>query len=421
MEDFKLEATKKPSNSKGILSIICCVIALVCVGVVYIWSVMKGAAMEYYLWEEGPVNLISNFMLFGFCIGSFVGGFINDKISSKITAIIGIIMFGFGFYLSSLIKPGSSIILFYITYCALSGIGSGFTFSAGLSCVQKWLPHRRGLASGLGTAGFALGSVIFGPVISAMLKSMNLSNALRILAISTLVVGIIACLLMKMPSKEYLDSLPKIEAKATSIASSKDYTFVEAIKTPTYWVFILSIFFYNATWNMLTPLIKGLGVDRGLPDAVAVVCVSLTGIFNACGRFSMSALSDKIGRMAAYKVLAIGTALFSALLTFVPGGVYFAVVLLTAFFFGGPAAVNPATCTDLFGQKYSATNYGCTLLALGFSSIAFGELSNVLHRATDSYTATFIVGCVTALITLVLYFILAKMIKNKNLAEQKEA
>ena len=415
-----METVKKTTFSKGLVSKICCVIALICVGVVYIWSVMKGAAMEYYLWDEGPVNLISNFMLFGFCIGSFIGGFINDKISSKKTAIIGIVMFSVGFFLSSLIAPGAPIVLFYITYCALSGIGSGFTFSAALSCLQKWMPHKRGLASGLGAAGFALGAVIFGPVISAMLNTMSLAAALRILAIATFVVGMIACLLIMMPSKEYLDSLPKPEVKATSIASSKDYTFAEAIKTPLYWVFILSIFFYNATWNMLTPLIKGIGMDRGLSEAVAITCVSLTGLFNACGRFSMSALSDKIGRMTTFKILAIGTAVFAGLLTFVPGGVYFAVVLLTAFFFGGPAAVNPATCTDLFGQKYSATNYGCTLLALGVSSVVFGSISNALYAATGTYTATFIVGGVSALITLVLYIILTKMIKNKNAKEAKE-
>ncbi len=409
-----METTQKSTFSTGLVSKICCVIALICVGVVYIWSVMKGAAMEYYAWEEGPVNLISNFMLFGFCIGSFVGGFINDKINSKKTAIIGIVMFSVGFFLSSIITSGASIVLFYITYCAISGLGSGFTFSAALSCLQKWMPHKRGLASGLGAAGFALGAVIFGPVISAMLKSMNLAAALKILAVATFVVGMIACLLIKMPSKEYLDSLPKAQAQASSIATTKDYTFAEAIKTPIYWIFILSIFFYNATWNMLTPLIKGLGMQRGLSEALAVTCVSLTGIFNACGRFSMSALSDKIGRMTTFKILAIGTAVFATLLIFVPGGVYFAIVLLTAFFFGGPAAVNPATCTDLFGQKYSATNYGCTLLALGVSSITFGTISNALYAATGTYTATFIVGGVSALITLVLYFILTKMIKNKK-------
>ena len=111
-----METAKKTTYSKGLVSKICCVIALICVGVVYIWSVMKGAAMEYYLWDEGPVNLISNFMLFGFCIGSFIGGFINDKISSKKTAIIGIVMFSVGFFLSSLITPGAPIILFYLSY-----------------------------------------------------------------------------------------------------------------------------------------------------------------------------------------------------------------------------------------------------------------------------------------------------------------
>lgn len=420
-----MEATNKQTFSKGLVSKICCIIAMICVGVVYIWSVMKMDTMTYFGWEEGAVNLISNLMLFGFCIGSFIGGIINDKISSKKTSIIGIILFCLGFFLSSLIKPGASIALFYVTYCAVSGLGTGFTFSAALSCLQKWMPHRRGLASGMATAAFGLGAVIFSPIISAMLKTMPIVNALRILAIAIFIVGMIACLLIRMPSKEYLESLPKPVVKATSIVAAKDYTFKEAIKTLPFWLLVLSIFLYNATWNMLTPLIKGLGMQRGLTDSAAVLCVSLTGAFNAGGRLIMSAVSDKIGRINTFYILAGATTVLAILLTFVGGGAYFGFVLLTAFAFGGPASVNPATCTDLFGQKYSATTYGATLIVLGLSSIAFGSLSNVLYAATGNYTATFIVGAVTAAITIVIYFLISRILKKQKAAseaaQQKEA
>ena len=44
--------------------------------------------------------------------------------------------------------------LIYLTYCIMGGLGSGFAYSACLSCIQKWLPHRRGFASGIACAAF---------------------------------------------------------------------------------------------------------------------------------------------------------------------------------------------------------------------------------------------------------------------------
>ncbi len=419
IQEEKTLATAKTSFSNGLVSKICCLIAMICVGVVYIWSVMKAASMEYFGWEEGAVNLIASFMLLGFCIGSFIGGILNDKIGSKKTSIFGIILFCLGFFLSSLLPPNASIILFYITYCVLAGFGTGFTFSAALSLLQKWMPHKRGLASGMGTAAFGLGAVIFSPVISGMLQNMTIVETLRILAIAVFVVGMIACLLIRLPSGEYLNSLPKPAQTAASIVSAKEYTFAEAIKTLPFWCLVLGLFFYNSTWNMLTPLVKGLGMQRGLSDAAAVLCVSLTGACNAAGRLIMSAVSDKIGRMKTFYILSLATAILAVLLIFVGGGAYFAVAILTAFAFGGPASVNPATCSDLFGQKNFATIYGSMLIVLGLSSIVFNAVSNALYAATGTYTLTFIVGAATAVFTLLVYIYISKYLKKRRQQESE--
>ena len=403
------------------LTVVGCLVCMLCVGVIYCWSALRQDTISFFEWEPSAVTLVASFMLFAFCVGNFAGGALNDRIGPKKVSIIGVICFGVGVFLASCVPQGSSIWLFYLTYSILGGIGVGITYGAILACIQKWFPHRRGFATGIATAAFGFGTVAFSLVIGAMLKGgMVVPNVLRILSPILLVVGLVSCLVITEPDAEYIAALPKPAPKKNAITAARDMKFGEAIKTVPFWCLLLNIFFYNATWNMLNPIIRDLGIQqRGLTAEMATVCLSLTGVFNAAGRFSMSALSDKLGRVNTVIMLCVVTIVCAVLLTFVGGPAYFAVVLVTAFAFGGPSAVNPATSTDIFGAKYSGTNYGVIMLSLGFSSIIFNSIANALNKSTGGYTATFIMGAITALITIGLMLVVGHYVKKSKKENSK--
>lgn len=394
-----------------IIPILGCLIAQLCVGILYVWSVLKPAAISFHGWDAGAVNLVASFMLFAFCVGNLAGGALNDKIGPQKVCFLGMILFGGGILLSSFIPAGASIVLFYISYCIIGGLGSGLTYGAVISGIQKWFPHRRGFATGLGASTFGLATVVFSPIIGKMLGSMSMNTTLRILSIVFLVLGILASLFIKLPSAEYLAGLPVPAPKKSSIAT-RDMPLSQAARTVPFWCLFLGIFFYNGTWNLVTPLIKGLGVERGLSEAMAITCVSLTGLTNAAGRLIMSSLSDKLGRINTMHLLSVMTAVLALLLIFVGGGAYFVVILLTAFAYGGPAAINPATTTDFFGPKNSGANYGVIMLALGLSSIFFNAISNAMYAATGAYTLTFIMAAASAVATIVVFLIISHCLKN---------
>ena len=96
-----------------------------------------------------------------------------------------------------------------ITYCVLGGLGSGFAYGACISCVQKWMPHKRGFASGLAVSAFAFSTVIFAPV-SRWLMKLFTDNATGIVDFKPVflllggcffIFGIIGCLLVRLPDK----------------------------------------------------------------------------------------------------------------------------------------------------------------------------------------------------------------------------
>ena len=95
-----------------VLPIAGCLVAQLCVGILYVWSVLKPAAISYYGWEEGSVNLVASFMLFAFCLGNLLGGALNDKVGPMKVCLLGMVLFGGGILLSSFIPAGASIVLF---------------------------------------------------------------------------------------------------------------------------------------------------------------------------------------------------------------------------------------------------------------------------------------------------------------------
>lgn len=409
---------KKQSST---VPIIACLVVMVCIGIIYAWSALRARTMQYFGWDATAATLVASFMLFAFCVGNFVGGALNDRIGPKTVGFIGVGMFGVGVLLSSFIpssmNPNTSVILFYITFGVIGGLGVGIGYGAILACMQKWLPHRRGFATGLAAGSFGFSTFVFSFVIKAMLGSMAVNTTLMLLAIIFLVIGIIACVFIRLPDEEYLASLPKIAPAKNATVSRENLTLGQAMKTLPFWCLFLSIFFYNGTWNMLNPIIKDLAVnERGLSDGLATLLLSLTGLANAAGRLIMSSASDKLGRIPTCQILSVVTIICALLLMFVPGIGYFIVVLLTAFAFGGPAAINPATSTDFFGPKYAGTNYGIIMMSLGFSSIIFNAIAGKLD-ALGMNQWRFIMGAITAVINIVIFVIIDRSLRKKRAAQ----
>lgn len=404
----------KMKNKKMLPAIIGCLIVQLCVGILYLWSAFKGNIVAAYGWERGAANMVSSYMLFAFVFGNLIGGFINDRKGPKLTCVLGVALFTVGVALSSMAK---NVVVFDITYAIMAGLGSGFAYGACISCIQKWLPHKRGLASGLACSAFGLSTVIFTPVSNWLMELnrgadgiVNFVPVFLTLAVVFAVLGFVACVFISLPDEKYISSLNL--PKAT--VSAQNFSLRQAIKTPAFWALFLSIFFINGTWNLCVPLIKDLGMERGLAETMAIACVSFTGITNAAGRLIMATISDKLGRTNTMYVLCGLTLLGAILMTFITGYGYFATIAIIAFAYGGPSALNAALSTDLFGPKNSGTNYGVAMLALGFSSIFFNFLSaNVLHATIENVTSTFIMGAITAVIPVILMKYLDSYLKKR--------
>lgn len=393
--------------AKKIVTVCACILLQMCVGILYLWSVFRAPVTEYFGWNGSAANLVSSFMVFGFVAGNLFGGMVRDKIGSRITALIGAFLFAFGIFLSSFLNS-ATIGWIYLTYSAISGVGCGFAYAAVLVCLQKWFPKRRGFASGIAVAAFGVSTVIFTPVIEAFLKNFNVAETFRYLSFIFMGVGIAAA--------AFIFAAEEGEKKL----ENKFLTPRQAVKTGGFWCIALSCFFINAAWNIALPLLKDLGLSRGLSSAAVGVTVAVVGVGNALGRFSMASLSDKLGRANTVIMLAVLTAVCSVALIWAGGYFYTVIIVLTAFAYGGPSAIFPPMTTDLCGAKYAGTNYGMAMLGLGFSAVCFTAVSNALYAASGTYAWSFAVAAVSAVIPIGLMFLYKHLDKKRAVETEKE-
>ncbi len=81
------------------------------------------------------------------------------------------------------------------------GLGMGFLFVASVGVVPQWFSKRRSFANAIGTAGSGIGGLIYSLGTNAMIQSIGLGWAFRVLAIVACVVNTICTILIRDRNK----------------------------------------------------------------------------------------------------------------------------------------------------------------------------------------------------------------------------
>ncbi|KAL9127288.1 MAG: hypothetical protein Q9217_003803 [Psora testacea] len=77
------------------------------------------------------------------------------------------------------------------------GFGMGFLFVGSVGVVPQWFNKRRSLANGIGTAGSGLGGMMYSLATNAMIESLGVEWAFRILGIICCAVNFVCAMLMR--------------------------------------------------------------------------------------------------------------------------------------------------------------------------------------------------------------------------------
>ena len=394
-----------------IIPVIACLVTMLCIGIVYMWSVFQKPAIDYYGWPDTAVTMVSSVTLFMFVAGIFAGGVLVDRIGPKLVVMTAGIMFFAGLMLTSFLSAKTPWLI-YLTYGVLGGAGVGFAYSGAINCIQKWLPHRRGFATGICVCAFGLSIVIFAPVTKNLLD-IGVPFTFRMLAIILGLIVFAMSFFFKTPPKGYAEKLG-----VKIVQDTGSYSLAESLRDPRFWFMCSSLFFGTAAYMIINPRVVTLAILRDIPELQRTITVQLLGISSALSRLILPTLSDKISRSKTIFVMMIVMMVSSFLMVFAGGALYSIAIFFIVFAYSGPAGIYPAMVGDAYGMKNMSSIFGMAFLCIGLSSITFGTwLPSVINPQASvdgNYTIIFIVGAVINVIPLVCMLIYDRIGKKKD-------
>ena len=354
------------------LIVIAAIAAEMCVGTTYAWSVFKKPLMFAHGWSETSTQI--TFMLVMGCIGvaGAFGGMLVDKKGPKFVATIGGILFGIGTLIAGIADRTGNILLIYLGYGLITGIGGGFCYVTPLATLIRWFPDKRGLVTGLAIMGFGSGSFFMGLIAPKIIINIGVANTFYVFGIIFSGILITMAQLYKNPPEGWVPSGFKQTLSEASGADS--FTFDEAIKSRGWWT-LWGVLFLNVSAGFgLVSQISPLAQDviRHTNPEITIEALAIAGgkimaivmVFNTFGRLMWAWISDAIGRKNTFIIMLLSQVVLYILLPRVENIVLFTIIagyLLTCL--GGSFAIMPAFTADSFGSKYIGRIYGMMLTA----------------------------------------------------------
>ena len=158
-------------------------------GTAYAWSVFAKPLQTQFGATSFTVMLPFAVQLALFSVGMVFAGRLVDRHGPRKVAILGGLLVGAGYLLSSLLdRVPWPIEYLTLTYGVIVGLGLGFAYNPPIPTAVRWFPDRRGLASGLVVMGFGLSPLVTAPLIEFLIPAYGVpSSSLRASALSNLV------------------------------------------------------------------------------------------------------------------------------------------------------------------------------------------------------------------------------------------
>lgn len=388
-------------------------------GAVYAWSVFLPKVMTLYNVSKVSANATFSITLVALGITAGFGGYLNSRFGPRTIAMVAGTLYGLGVFLASFVSP--NIILLYLTYGVIGGIGLGLGYIVALAMMIKWFPDRRGFITGLAVAGFGGGAAITGPIASnLLLPSLKLNTTFLVLGIVYFVVVVVAAQFFRRAPDGYAPAGWTPSAQQQTIRSVREYTLRESLSTPRWYVLWLILALNVTAGAALISVAAPLAHDfTGVALTTASALVVTISIFNGVGRLFWGWVSDFIGRPFTFLSLFVIQIVAFALMPLIGQG-QFALLFIPASIiglcYGGGFGTMPAFAADFFGPKNAGTIYGVMLTAWSAGAI----VGPILIASVDFKTALYIIAVIMAVST-ILPLVARALVRRQSAATQAAA
>jgi len=275
-------------------------------------------------------------------VGSILAGFIMlvgpissvmvNKFGPRLTCIAGACVSAAAIFVSTF---SPNVYMLMISYGIVGGLGLGLMYVPAVTAVGYWFEKKRSLVTGISTCGSGFGTIVFAPVVTALLQVSNWQWTNRIIAGFCLLCTLLGLTMRPVPKPkcDSIDSITEMKKKNAPIikngksfnASKEELDFIDnneetskspdtlplhEVKTETepeeksqngYVTVLKNLPFFlvmlanlPAVMGLYIPYmyLPGITQQRGLSKEQSALLISLIGFFNTGGRIVSGAVTD---------------------------------------------------------------------------------------------------------------------------------
>jgi hypothetical protein len=223
----------------------------------YGWTLFVNPIDQKYHWGTTAIQVaFSVFIATETWLVPIEGWFV-DRFGPRIVVAFGGVLVAIAWTLNSF---AGSLAQLYVA-AALSGVGAGAVYGTCVGNALKWFPDRRGLAAGLTAAGFGAGTAATVIPIRDMILGYGYESAFLWFGLGQ---GLIIVLLSQLLRAPQAGEAPKPAARLTH--SLRDYTPLEMLRSPIFWVLYVMFVLVSASGLMATAQIAPIAKDFGLAE-----------------------------------------------------------------------------------------------------------------------------------------------------------
>ncbi|RCW62745.1 OFA family oxalate/formate antiporter-like MFS transporter [Saliterribacillus persicus] len=398
------------------------------IGSTYAYSVFKNPLSDLLGWNSKEVTLSFTIAILFLGLSAATFGRFVEKWGPRKSATIAAILFASGLLISGLAIQIESLMLYYLGYGVIGGMGLGIGYISPVSTLVKWFPDRRGLATGMAVMGFGAGALIASPVAAHFIQTVGISSTFYILGVAYLVLMLAGASYIVRPPEGWVPKSMEGEALNDKKAKKRpddlaQLTANEAVKTKRFWLLWIMMFINISSGIMLISVASPMAQEKvGMTVVAAASMVGIMGLFNGAGRILWSSLSDYVGRSNIFIIFFSVQMILFFLLPSISNAIIFQIVIfLILTMYGGGFSSLPAFIGDLFGTKQLGAIHGYILTAWSSAGVFGPMMVAAIYDSTASYNVTFYMFAALLVVAFVTALVMKANIKAIRSGTEKNA
>jgi len=344
----------------------------------------------------------------GYLFMAIVGGLLAARFGPRLIISLALL-------LMSLVLAGMGLAHsfgFALAMRTLTGIGNGAAYVPAMALGAAWFsPQRRGLATGIVTAGIGAGTMISGILVPAILQAFHSQGwryAWFSLGGAVLLITAAAALLLRSRPADMgllpIGSSQETPPPGSKTSKSSALQWSSVYRKNRVWYLGCVYFMYGFSYIIyITFFVAYLIKEHGFTAGEAGGLWALAGGLSTFCGLIWGGISDRIGRpkatALAYAILGLSYAIFA--LTPVRAGLYLSAVIFGLSAWSVPT-ITAAAAGDYVGARLAPACLGFITLFFGIGQALGPVVGGYLADHNHTFTTSFYIACGVSLLGAVL-------------------